>query len=148
MSRQNKIYKVTLIGSAANIALLILKFIAAIIANSSAMMADALHSLSDLLTDIVVLLFIHLSAKPQDHTHNYGHGKFETFATFIIGLLLAAAAITIAATATHKVILSANGTHRNTPLHLAQERATTIEQKLKQRFGQSTHVSIHMEPIK
>ena len=82
----------TLVGSAANVALLTFKFIAGVLGHSSAMIADAVHSLSDFITDVIVLAFVHVSAKPQDVSHDYGHGKYETFASFIIGLALVAAA--------------------------------------------------------
>lgn len=52
------------------------------------MIADAVHSLSDFATDIVVLLFVNISAKPKDDTHDYGHGKYETLATSVIGIVL------------------------------------------------------------
>ena len=79
-------------GSAGNAALLTFKFIAGILGNSSAMIADAGHSLSDFVTDILVLVFVSISARPQDQSHDYGHGKFETIASFLIGLGLVAAA--------------------------------------------------------
>lgn len=84
-SREKKIYKVTLAGSAVNAVLIALKFIAGILGRSSAMVADAVHSLSDFVTDIIVLVFVRISGKPHDKTHDYGHGKFETLATLIIG---------------------------------------------------------------
>ena len=92
MTREKEIYKVTLVGSAGNAALLTFKFIAGVMGNSSAMIADAVHSLSDFVTDILVLAFVSISAKPQDTSHDYGHGKFETIASFLIGLALVAAA--------------------------------------------------------
>lgn len=52
------------------------------------MIADAVHSLSDFATDVVVLFFVKVSAKPKDEGHDYGHGKYETLATTIIGLIL------------------------------------------------------------
>lgn len=88
MDREKKIYRVTLVGSGVNALLVVLKFLAGIFGRSSAMIADAAHSLSDFLTDIIVLLFIKTSAKPQDEDHDYGHGKFETMATLLIGLIL------------------------------------------------------------
>ena len=91
-SREKEIYKVTLVGSVGNMALLTFKFIAGIVGHSSAMIADAVHSLSDFITDIIVILFVRISAKPQDESHDYGHGKFETIASFVIGLALVAAA--------------------------------------------------------
>lgn len=95
MTREKEIYKVTLVGSAGNVVLMAFKFIAGLLGHSSAMIADAVHSLSDFVTDLVVLVFVGISAKPRDQSHEYGHGKFETFATFLIGLALVAAAIGI-----------------------------------------------------
>ena len=95
MTREQEISRVTLVGSAGNMALLTFKFIAGVVGHSSAMIADAVHSLSDFLTDIIVLVFVRISAKPQDDSHDYGHGKFETIATLFIGLALVGAAIGI-----------------------------------------------------
>ena len=104
MTREKEIYKVTLVGSAGNAALLTFKFIAGVLGNSSAMIADAVHSLSDFVTDILVLVFVSISAKPQDESHDYGHGKFETIATFLIGLALVAAATGIVVSGALKLI--------------------------------------------
>ena len=87
--RERKIYRVTLAGSIINMVLLAFKFVAGVVGGSAAMIADAVHSLSDFLTDIVVVIFVRISSKPQDSDHDYGHGKYETFATLIIGMLLA-----------------------------------------------------------
>jgi len=95
MDREKQIYRVTLVGSAGNVLLTIVKFIAGVLGHSSAMVADAVHSLSDLVTDVVVLVFVGISARPQDESHDYGHGKFETLATLLISLALVAAAIGI-----------------------------------------------------
>lgn len=86
--RKRKIMAVTLTGSFANFLLLVFKFIAGVLGHSSAMIADAVHSLSDFVTDIIVLLFINISSKPKDEGHDYGHGKYETLATTIIGIVL------------------------------------------------------------
>ena len=86
--REKKIYRVTLKGSAVNCVLLVAKFVAGILGGSAAMIADAVHSLSDFLTDFVVMAFVKLSSKPQDEDHDYGHGKYETLATASIGILL------------------------------------------------------------
>jgi len=90
-TREKEIYKVTLIGTAVNAVLIVLKLIAGIVGRSSAMVADAVHSLSDFVTDVIVLVFVKISGKPYDRGHDYGHGKFETFATMVIGLILVAA---------------------------------------------------------
>ena len=95
MTREKEIYKVTLVGGVANLLLVGFKFIAGTVGHSGAMLADAVHSLSDFLTDVVVLIFVGISAKPQDQSHDFGHGKFETIATLFIGLALVAAAIGI-----------------------------------------------------
>ena len=87
-SRERKIYRVTLVGSAVNLLLVIFKFAAGILGHSAAMIADAVHSLSDFATDIVVLAFVRVSGKPRDDDHDYGHGKYETLATAIIGIVL------------------------------------------------------------
>lgn len=88
LSREKKIYRVTFLGSIVNFLLLIFKFAAGIIGHSAAMIADAVHSLSDFITDIIVVVFVHLSSKPQDKEHDYGHGKYETMATVIVGAVL------------------------------------------------------------
>lgn len=119
MSREKEIYRVTLVGSLGNVALLCFKFVAAIVGHSSAMMADAIHSLSDFITDVVVLVFVRMSAKPQDRTHDYGHGKFETFATFIIGVALVLVAAGVVVAAIKKVVLWAGGAELKAPGMLA-----------------------------
>ena len=119
MNREKEIYKVTLVGSAGNVALLTFKFIAGVMGHSSAMIADAVHSLSDFITDIIVLAFVHVSAKPQDVDHDYGHGKYETFASFIIGLALLAAATGIIVSGVAKLIDWAGGKQLAAPGWLA-----------------------------
>ncbi len=88
MNRQREIYKVTIIGSICNFLLLVFKFVAGILGHSAAMIADAVHSLSDFVTDLIVLVFVRISGKPQDKDHDYGHGKYETLATALIGIIL------------------------------------------------------------
>lgn len=88
MDRTHKVTAVTLTGAVVNIILTVFKIAAGIIGRSSAMIADGIHSLSDLLSDIVVIVFVRVSAKGRDKDHDYGHGKFETFATLIISLML------------------------------------------------------------
>ena len=87
-SREKGIYKVTIVGSIVNFLLLVFKFFAGIAGHSAAMLADTVHSLSDFITDIVVIVFVRIAGKPEDKGHDYGHGKYETLATAIIGLLL------------------------------------------------------------
>lgn len=88
--RKRKIYRVTLVGFVVNLLLACLKLAAGWLGRSAAMTADAVHSFSDMATDVVVLLFARISAKPEDDGHDYGHGKYETLATVIISLALVA----------------------------------------------------------
>ncbi|MEG1622967.1 MAG: cation diffusion facilitator family transporter [Alistipes sp.] len=88
--RTKTIYRVTLIGFVVNLVLSVAKLFAGIVGRSGAMVADAVHSVSDLATDVVVLVFARISSKPKDEDHDYGHGKYETLATIIISLALAA----------------------------------------------------------
>ena len=119
MNREKEIYKVTLVGSAGNVALLTFKFIAGIVGHSSAMIADAVHSLSDFLTDLVVIAFVRVSAKPQDESHDYGHGKYETIASFLIGLALIAAAVGIIVSGGLKLAAWAGGEQLEAPRMVA-----------------------------
>lgn len=93
--RSREIYKVTLMGSVVNVALLLFKFVAGIVGHSAAMIADAIHSLSDFLTDVIVLVFIRISDKPRDKSHDYGHGKYETLAMMMVGVALLVVAVGI-----------------------------------------------------
>ena len=86
--RESGIYRVTLIGSVVNLLLLVFKFVAGVCGHSAAMLADAVHSLSDFVTDIIVIVFVRISSKPEAEGHDYRHGKYETLATAIIGLIL------------------------------------------------------------
>ena len=115
MSREKEIYKVTLVGSVGNAILLTFKFVAGIVGNSSAMIADAVHSLSDFVTDILVLVFVSISAKPQDQSHDYGHGKFETIASFLIALALMAAATGIVVSGFQKSLSWLEGNELKAP---------------------------------
>ena len=107
--REKGIYRITLIGTAVNAVLIVLKFIAGIIGRSSAMVADAVHSLSDFITDVIVLIMVHIAGKPRDKSHDYGHGKFETMATLIIGIILAVAGIGLMVNGVEHVIRSIKG---------------------------------------
>jgi len=95
-NRERQIYRVTIAGSIVSLLLILVKFPAGILGRSAAMIADAVHSLSDLLTDVVVIVFVKTSQKPKDEAHAYGHGKFETLATLIIGVVLLGVGLGIA----------------------------------------------------
>ena len=119
MNRERGIYKTTLVGGAVNVILLLFKFIAGVLGHSSAMIADAVHSLSDFVTDIIVLVFVKISNKPQDKSHDYGHGKYETLALTIIGIALMAVAISIIVKGAIKIASWANGEVLEAPGMLA-----------------------------
>lgn len=87
-NREKKIQSVTIWGALANLLLSVGKLIAGFIGHSGAMLADAVHSLSDLVSDFVLLIMVKVASKGVDKGHDYGHGKFETLATAIISLLL------------------------------------------------------------
>ena len=101
--REKRIYRVTLAGSAVNVVLLVFKFVAGFFGGSAAMIADAVHSLSDFITDVIVLLFVRLSSKPEDSDHDYGHGKYETLATSLIGLALLCVGVMIMYNGVHRI---------------------------------------------
>lgn len=113
--RDRRIYRITLAGSIVNIVLLVFKFIAGILGHSAAMIADAIHSLSDFLTDIIVIVFIRLSSKPVDHDHDYGHGKYETLATSVIGMALAVVAVMLGWDGIEKIIYVMQGNQLESP---------------------------------
>lgn len=94
-TRESIAKKVTWIGFAVNSFLTLAKILAGIFGKSSAMLADGVHSLSDFVTDLVVIFFIGVSSKGKDNDHDYGHGKFETFATLIISIMLVAVGLGI-----------------------------------------------------
>ena len=119
MERHKEIYKVTLVGGAVNVVLLLFKFVAGIVGHSAAMVADAVHSLSDFVTDIIVLVFVRISGKPVDKDHDYGHAKYETLAMTIIGAALLVVAIGIVYSGLTKIILWAQGGELSAPGLLA-----------------------------
>ena len=101
--RTKKIYRVTILGMLVNILLFIFKLVAGILGRSGAMIADAVHSASDFATDIVVLVFVRISSKPRDDDHKWGHGKYETLASLIIGVALFAVGIEIFVDSAEKI---------------------------------------------
>lgn len=107
--RISEIRNVTLIGSVVNLILTVGKVIAGVVGHSSAMIADGVHSLSDLATDVIVIVFVKIAGKEKDETHQYGHGKFETFATMIISFALFIVGVGIAWTSAEKIYGSLNG---------------------------------------
>jgi cation diffusion facilitator family transporter len=119
MERNKEIYKVTMVGGMVNVILLLFKFVAGIVGHSAAMVADAVHSLSDFVTDVIVIVFVHISGKPKDKSHDYGHGKYETLAMTIIGAALLAVAIGIVYGGVTKIIDWVDGEQLEAPGMLA-----------------------------
>ena len=109
LSREQDIYRVTIIGGIVNFLLLIFKFLAGFLGHSAAMVADAVHSLSDFVTDIIVIVFVRISSKPADSTHSYGHGKFETLATALIGCALLGVGVGILVSGVRSIVGVYNG---------------------------------------
>ena len=118
-TREQQIAHVTLVGSVVNLLLVGLKATAGIAAHSAAMVSDAVHSLSDLITDFIVLIFVRVSGRPQDEGHDFGHGKYETVATLLIGLALAAAAVGIVVSGATKLAAWLQGEDLPAPGRLA-----------------------------
>ena len=134
--RQKEIYKVTLSGSIVNFLLVIFKFLAGIIGNSAAMIADAIHSLSDFITDIIVIAFVRIAGKPEDKSHNYGHGKYETLATAIIGTVLLFVGAGIFINSAKSIIVFCNGEPIEAPgiLPLAAAFISIISKEILYRY--------------
>ncbi len=107
--RAHRAKKITWIGFFVNLALSAGKIVAGVAGRSGAMLADGVHSLSDFITDMIVLFFVDMSGKASDDTHQYGHGKFETFATMLISLALLIVGIGILYAGCHKIYLSVMG---------------------------------------
>ena len=108
-NREQEIRRVTVAGAIVNIFLTIFKIIAGVLGRSAAMVADGIHSLSDLLSDIVVLVFTHISSRGKDKNHSFGHGKFETMATLIVSVILVAVGAKLMADGVASIIGVMNG---------------------------------------
>lgn len=94
--RRKKAEKVTLIGSVVDLLLGVSKIVVGIFANSHALIADGVHSLSDLVTDFLVIIVLRISHQAPDKNHPWGHGRFETVGTVAIGVILIAVGATLA----------------------------------------------------
>jgi cation diffusion facilitator family transporter len=101
--RYRDVRKVTLIGSVLDFVLGIAKILVGWLANSQALIADGIHSFSDLLTDFMVLYAAKHSHQAADETHPYGHGRIETLATVSLGLVLTGIGIGIAYSAVQRL---------------------------------------------
>lgn len=100
---------VSWVGLWINVVLTSFKFVAGFAGNSAAMVADAVHSLSDFATDIVAVIGFRITGRPVDRSHDYGHGKFETLTTVVVGVSLLAVAVGIFFSGGKRVMLVLQG---------------------------------------
>lgn len=118
-NREKEIRRITLLGAVVNFILTACKIAAGVFGRSAAMLADGVHSLSDLLTDFVVVIFTHISSKGKDKNHSFGHGKFETLATLIVGVVLIAVGADLMAKGIKSIVGVLNGDVIPTPSYIA-----------------------------
>lgn len=119
MDREKEIRNVTLWGSVVNLILTTIKIIAGFLGRSGAMVADGVHSFSDLLTDFVVIAFTRVSSKGHDRGHSFGHGKFETMATMVVGLVLIAVGANLMANGVESIVDAIKGEIIPRPRYIA-----------------------------
>ena len=117
--REKQIRNVTLWGALVNILLTVAKLLAGIFGRSAAMVADGVHSLSDLLSDLVVLIFTHISSKGKDRRHSFGHGKFETMATLIVSVILVVVSYKLMSNGVESIVDIATGGTLPEPSYIA-----------------------------
>lgn len=118
-SRDKQISQVTWVGMVINAILTLFKLAAGFIGRSSAMVADGVHSLSDFVTDIIILIFLKISGKGRDENHAFGHGKFETMATFILSIILLIVAAEILSHSIEKMMAVLHGEEVAKPAMIA-----------------------------
>lgn len=117
--RKREIRNITLWGAFVNIALTVGKLLAGALGHSAAMIADGMHSLSDLISDVVVLVFSHLASKDEDKDHPFGHGKFETLGTLIVSLLLVAVGVSLLSDGLASIVIFFKGEALPKPGYIA-----------------------------
>ncbi|MGP1436875.1 MAG: cation diffusion facilitator family transporter [Phocaeicola sp.] len=147
--REKRIVRVTLRGSIINVFLLVFKFVAGIVGGSAAMIADAVHSLSDFVTDVIVMIFVHISSKPQDEDHDYGHGKYETLATSLIGLALFVVGVMIFYNGAAKIIDVLRGNTVSSPgiIALVAAVVSIIMKEWAYRFTVRARKKVNSEAV-
>ena len=120
--RYGEIKKVTIVGVITNLALAVSKISFGIIGQSQSLIADGIHSVSDLLSDALVLFAAKHANQDADEDHPYGHGRFETLGTVVLALTLLGAAATIVAIAFQRVGTGTDSTddQRNAPSSTAR----------------------------
>lgn len=113
--RERSIYRLTVVGSLVNLLLVAAKLVAGIAGHSAAMVADAVHSISDFATDLVVIVFVRISSSPRDRAHRYGHGKYETLATLVIGVSLLLVGLGLIYGAVRRIVAVIGGERLESP---------------------------------
>ena len=117
--RADRATRITWLGIIVNAILMAAKLAAGILGNSQAMIADAAHTFSDFATDFAVLIGIRLSRKPKDDDHAYGHGKYETLAATVVGIVLLAAGLKLGWDALHTIVRAIGGQPLAAPAQIA-----------------------------
>lgn len=117
--RSQKAKKITMVGFWSNAFLTFFKLFAGVMGHSQAMLADGIHSLSDFLTDIVVIIGFKITEKPEDDDHTYGHDKYETLATIIISMMLVFAGYNILKVGATEIINAIRGEVIKPPQRIA-----------------------------
>lgn len=103
------INKVAIVTIVVNLILSIGKFVAGIVGNSTAMVSDAVHSASDVLSTFIVLIGARIAVKSEDRDHNYGHDKFENIASVILAMMLFATALALGYAGIQSIISATKG---------------------------------------
>ena len=119
MQREQDILRVTMVGTIVNVLLTIGKIAAGIWGRSAAMVADGIHSLSDLLSDVVVIVFTHIASKGRDRKHRFGHGKFEALATLLMSAMLIIVGINLLSGSVRSIAGVLHGETLPTPTYIA-----------------------------
>ncbi len=147
--RMQRSVRVTWKGFFINAILSIAKILAGFFGHSAAMIADGIHSVSDFVTDIIVLVFVKISAKGSDGSHRYGHGKFETFATFLVSFALLAVGFMILFKGITSIISILRGDLPQTPTSLALIAAfvSIVVKELLFRYTRHVGRSINSQAV-
>lgn len=142
--RADEAKKCTWIGFAVNGILSALKIVAGLVGRSGAMVADGIHSLSDFVTDVIVIVFIGVSARGIDKYYRYGHGKFETFATMLISVALMVVAVMLFFDSGSRIVSSFSGEQIESPTKIALVMAfvSILAKEILYRYTKKVGVSI------
>ncbi|HOD71810.1 MAG: Ferrous-iron efflux pump FieF [Deltaproteobacteria bacterium ADurb.BinA179] len=137
--------RVTWAGVAVNTVLIAVKFSAGVFGHSQALIADAVHSVSDLFTDFVVLLGLKLGRKPPDESHHFGHGRIETMASAVVGFALIAVAVGIGLSAALDIY---NHTERNpTWIAIAAAASSILVKEILYQYTVMVGRRIHSQAV-